>query len=63
MRVPLFIKAVIEDREEGYKDKILETKNKIDDLERQLTYKKSCLKAHEEALKQLKEFEGELNKW
>lgn len=62
MKIPLFIKTVIEDREEGYKDKILETKNKIDDLERQLTYEKSCLKAHEEALKQLKEFEEELKK-
>ena len=63
MKVPYFIKIDIEDKKEGYKDRILETKNNIDDLERKLTYEKSCLKAHEEALKELKEFEGELNKW
>ena len=62
MKVPYFIKTVIEDRKENYKDKILETKNNIEELERQITYQKSCLKAHEEALKQLNEFEGELKK-
>lgn len=62
MKVPYFIKTVIEDGEEGYKEKILATKNNIEELERQITYQKSCLKAHEKALKQLNEFEGELKK-
>lgn len=62
MKIPYFIKTVIEDRKENYKDKILETKNNIEELERQITYQKSCLKAHKEALNQLNEFEGELKK-
>lgn len=60
MKVPFFIKVAISDRKENEKEKILEARNKIDELNRQLSFEKSCLNARERELETLERFEKEL---
>lgn len=57
MKIPFCITSTIDDEKTETKAKILETKNKIDELNRELSFQKSCLKAHVKALDEIKEFE------